>query len=106
LFELSARVKDGGLADGLTALAVEAKRVREFGFTASELDRAKKSLLSFYEHAYSDREKTESGSYAQEYIQYFLEEEPSPGIEYEYRLVQSVLPGITLDDITSTARAR
>ena len=80
--------------------------MREFGFTASELDRAKKSLLSFYEHAYSDRDKTESGSYTQEYIQYFLEDEPSPGIVYEFQLVQSVLPGISLDDITAAARAR
>ena len=63
LFELEARVKDGGLADGLTALAIEARRVREFGFTQSELDRAKKSLLSFYEHAYSDRDKTDSGQH-------------------------------------------
>src|SRR5205085_6890122 len=39
LFELQARVKDGGLADGLTALAIEARRVRQFGFTQAELDR-------------------------------------------------------------------
>jgi zinc protease len=106
LFELQARVKDGGLADGLTALAIEARRVREFGFTQSELDRAKKSLLSFYEHAYSDRDKTDSGQYTEEYIQYFLEDEPSPGIVYEYQLVQSILPGISLADITASARSR
>ena len=105
-FELEARVKDGGLAEGLTALAIEARRVRQFGFTAAELDRAKKSLLSFYEHAYSDRDKTESGSYAQEYLQYFEVDEPSPGIAYEYALVQNVLPGITLDDVTALAKAR
>jgi len=104
--QLSARVKDGGLADGLSALAIEARRVREFGFTPPELDRTKRSVLSFYERAYNERDKSESGQFAEEYIQYFLEDVPSPGIEYEYRLVQSALPGITLDDVTVMARAR
>ena len=106
LFELQARVKDGGLADGLLAVTTEARRARTFGFTASELDRAKKSLLSVYEHAYSDRDKTESGQYASEYVQYFLEDEPSPGIAYEYALVERILPGISLDDVVATARER
>ena len=105
-FQLNARVKDGELADGLSALVIEARRAREFGFTPSELDRAKRGLSALYERAYNERDKTESGQYAQEYLQYFLEDEPSPGIEYEYRLVQAVLPGITLDDVTGLVRAR
>ena len=64
----SARVKDGGIAEGLRRSQIEARRVRQFGFTAAELDRAKKSMLSFYEHAYNERDKTESGSFAQEYL--------------------------------------
>lgn len=105
-FSLSARVPDGGLAAGLRTLVVEAKRVRVHGFTASELDRAKRSLLAFYERAYNERTKTESGSFAREYVSHFLVEEPSPGIEYERRLVQQVLPGISLDEVTSLARSR
>jgi zinc protease len=105
-FSLSARVADGGLAAGLRALVVEGKRVRRFGFTASELDRAKRWLLAFYERAYNEREKTESGSFAREYVGYFLDEEPSPGIEYEYRLVRQELPGISLDEVSALARAR
>ena len=71
---------------------IEAKRVREFGFGAAELERAKKWMAAFYERAYTERDKTESGSFAQEYLNYFLDDEPSPGIEYEYRLVQQLLP--------------
>src|SRR5439155_5187410 len=47
-----------------------------------------------------------SGSYAQEYVNYVLVDEPSPGIEYEYRLVQQVLATITLGDVTALARQR
>lgn len=105
-FSLSARVKDGNLAAGLTALTIEARRASQHGFTATELDRAKRSLTSAYERAYNERDKSESGSFAQEYLNYFLSKEPSPGIAYEYRLVQQVLPGITLAEVNTLARSR
>ncbi len=105
-FSLSARVTDGRIGAGLTTIAVEARRVLEFGFTATELDRAKRWMAAFYERAYNERDKTESGSYAQEYLNHFLNEEPSPGIDWEFRLASAVLPGISLDEVTATAKRR
>ncbi len=92
------------MEDGLAAIAVEAKRVRDFGFSASELDRAKKWLIASYERAYAERDKSESGSFAQELVSYFLSHEPAPGIAYEYELVKSVLPGITVSETTEMAK--
>jgi zinc protease len=103
-YVLSATVQDGGIPDGLSALLVEARRVRELGFGAAELERAKAWMSGFMERAYNEREKTESGSYAQEYVNYFLEDEPSPGIAYEFRLVQQLLPTITTDEISAFVR--
>lgn len=105
-FELNARVVDGGLAAGLAALQLEARRVIAHGFTAAELDRAKRWILAFFERAYNERDKNESASFAHEYLSFFLVEEPSPGIEYEVRLVRQFLPGITLADATQLARSR
>src|SRR5262245_28457081 len=105
-FGLSARVADGGIAGGLTALEIEARRVQQFGFTAPELARAKRWMTAFYERAFNERDKNESSSYAQEYLSYFLNQEPSPGIEYEYRLVQQLLRNVSLEDVTALARAR
>jgi zinc protease len=102
---LSASVQDGRIPEGLAAVALEAKRAREFGFGAAELDRAKKWMSAFYERAYTERDKTESGSFAQEYLNYFLEHEPTPGIEYEYRLVQQFLPGITAQETAALGKA-
>jgi zinc protease len=104
-FTMGATVPDGRLEDGISALGTEAKRVREFGFSASEMDRAKKRLLAGYERAYSERDKTESGSFAAEYARYFLDNEPSPGIEYEYKLVQQLLPAITVNEASAMAKA-
>ena len=42
---------------------------------------------------------------AQEYVSYFLNDEPSPGIAYEYQLVKQLLPTITAADASTMARA-
>jgi zinc protease len=104
-FTMAAQVQDGKLEDGVGVLATEALRVREFGFTPSEIERAKKWMAAFYEHAYTDRDKTESGSFASEYVSYFLNDEPSPGIDYEYKLVQRLLPTITDADVSTLGRS-
>jgi zinc protease len=101
---LAAGVQEGKILPGLSALVIEANRVTHHGFGEAELDRAKKWMLAAYERAYSERDKSESASFAQEYVRHFLEDEPSPGIEYEYRLVQKLLPEISVADVSSAAR--
>jgi zinc protease len=103
-FTLSASVQEGRIEAGLQALALEAKRVKEFGFGAEELERAKKSMLASYDRAYAERDKTESASYAGEYVSHFLVAEPSPGIAYEHMLARAFVPAITQADVTGAAR--
>jgi len=103
-FTLGASVQDGKIEPGLSSLVVEANRVKQHGFGPSELDRAKKWILASYERAYTEREKTESGSYVQEYVNHFLLDEPSPGITYERQLVTQFVPGITAAEIAESAR--
>ena len=103
-FTMGAQVQDGRLEDGVGVLGAEAMRVREFGFGAAELDRAKRWMAAFYERAYTERDKTESGSFASEYVSYFLNDEPSPGIDYEFKLVQQLLPTITDAEAAGLAR--
>jgi zinc protease len=105
LFELSAAVPENGLQAGLEALVLEARRVARFGFTADELDRARKALIATYERANNERTTTESPSYAAEYVRHFLEAEPIPGIEFEYRIASTHLPTVTVDEVASVARS-
>ena len=69
------------MLNGLEALLIEAKRVREHGFTASELDRQKRQTLRSYLRAYNERDNLSSSGFAGEYVSHFLEGEPTPGIE-------------------------
>lgn len=100
---LGASVADGKIEAGLAALALEAKRVTRFGFGAAELDRARKWTLAGYDRAYSERDKTESGAYVQEYVNHFLEGEPSPGIAFENRVAQAAIPSITAAEVNAAA---
>src|SRR5439155_14590427 len=59
----------------------------------------------FYDLAYNERDKSESGQFAAEYIRVFLDDEPSPGIEYEYKLVQQLLPGISVNEASAMAKS-
>jgi zinc protease len=104
VYFLSATVKDGGIQRGLEAILREARRVDQHGFLPAELDRAKASQLRSLESAFQERDKTESGNYAAEYINYFLTAEPTPGIAWEYETAKRVLPTVTLQDVNSLGR--
>jgi len=104
VYALTAVVKEDGLARGLGALVVESERVARFGFTASELDRQKRDVLRGMERLYTERDTQNSSGFADEYIRTFLEDEPIPGIAYEYELFKRFVPEITLDEINRLAR--
>ncbi len=104
VYVLSALVKDGGIAGGLRALYTEGERVARFGFTATELERQKSEMMRVFENALAEKETEDSGTYAQEFSRSFLEEEPTPGIQYEYDLHVHFLPGITLDETNRLAK--
>jgi len=103
-FSLGAAVPDTGLIRGFAAVLTEVERAERHGFTTPELERAKQDFLRSYEQAYAEREKTESGQLAEEYVRNYLSAEPSPGIAVEYDLVQRLLPGITLEETNAAAR--
>jgi zinc protease len=100
---LGARVSDGGFERGIEALLTESKRAREFGFTATELERTKREILKRIEQYYNERDKTHSAEFVREYIDHYLENEPIPGIEYEFELYKEFIPEITLQEVNSLA---
>lgn len=104
VYSIAAVVPDGGIERGLEAVLTEAERVDKFGFTAGELDRVRSELLRGYERAYAEREKTYSSALVDEYVDNFLSGEPAPGIAYEYRAAEQLLPTVTLDEVNRLGR--
>jgi zinc protease len=103
-YNASALLGPGGAAPAIEALVQENERARRFGFTAGELERVKKNMMRTFERGYIERDKTDSATYAAEYMRNFLEQEAIPGIEAEYRYVTELVPGITLDEMNAYAR--
>jgi zinc protease len=101
---LAALVADGGVVKGLDALFTETARIARYGFTATELARAKQKLLKFVDQAVTERQNEPSASFAEEFTRAFTTDEPIPGIVYEAKLYHRFIPGVTLDDINKMAK--
>ncbi len=101
----AAGVADGQVLAGLDALLTEAARVDRHGFTASELERAKKKLLRSFDQAFRERDRHPSGVFASEYTRAFLEDESIPGIALELELAREWVPPVTLEELNELARA-
>ncbi len=104
-FILLAVPVEGQEEKSFAAILQEGERMKRYGFTQAELDRAKESLASGLEKAYNERSKTKNGSYVQEYIRNFLDFEPIPGIEWEYAKSKEMLESISLELINRFAAA-
>lgn len=91
--------REDGIEEALEALLREQERARRFGFTESEYTRAKAEYLRKLESAYNERDKEKHITYAQEYIRHYLDNEPIPGIENEYAIMNQIAPNIPVQVI-------
>ncbi len=103
---LDAEAREGKVLKSLQAILAEAERVQQHGFLIAELERARVNMLRSYERTYTERDKTLSRAYADDYVNNFLVGEGIPGIAFEYAAAQHLLPGITLAEINRLAQNR
>jgi zinc protease len=96
---LQAIVSNHGVTRGLVALVTELQRLSRFGFTATELARAKQAMMLTYERAVMESPDRESPSRADEYTRNFLQGEALPTIWQELAFHRRFLPGITLAEV-------
>ena len=92
-----------GIEEALTTLVTENNRMKQFGFTASEYERAKADFLKRVESAYNERNNTENEKHVDACLEHFLHNEPMMDIETEYQLYQQVIPNLPLEAINAFA---
>ena len=98
-FEMIGVPKEGKDMETLQTLMREAKRVREFGFTASEYARAQADYLSGLEKRYTNRDKRKNAEFGDAYRDHYLTNEPIPPLDMLYQIMQNVAPNIPVDAI-------
>ena len=91
--------KEGEQDRALATLVQETRRMTEYGFTQTEYDRVRADFLKAIESAYAERDKQKNNVYVDEYIEHFLENEPAPGIEFEYEFYNKIVDKIPVDAI-------
>ncbi len=95
--------RNDGVARGLDALVTELQRVAQFGFTATELARAKQAMMLGYERVVTESPDRESASRADEYTRNFLQGEALPTIWQELAFHRRFVPDITLAEVNALA---
>jgi zinc protease len=96
---LGAIVKENGIERGLDALLTEAIRVRQHGFTPSELERTKIQILRNAEQKYKEADKTESPRIAQNFVYNYLSDQPIPSAKQELAMTKQLLAGIQINEV-------
>ncbi len=96
--------KDGKDIETLQAVLREAKRARDFGFTATEYARAKADYLSGLEKLYTNRDKRKNDAYCSEYVENFLESDPIPSVETLYQLMTALAGQLPVDLVNQYAQ--
>ncbi|MCL2210342.1 MAG: insulinase family protein [Treponema sp.] len=97
--------KQGKIEDALKELLFEKEAVRRFGFTESELDRAKLTLVSYLEKMLSEKDRTESRTFIRGFTNHFLYGEDMSDIEWEVNAVNAMIDGIGLKEIAKKTRS-
>ena len=91
--------KEDNIKGGIEVLLNEIERIRQHGFTASEYAREKASYLTSLESAYNERDKTKNSAYVNQYVRHFLDNEPAPGIEFDYATMTPLANQISVEVI-------
>ncbi len=103
-YQLGAGAKENMIDKTLQSLLAENQRVLKFGFTQTELDRAKDDMQRGYEEMEKESDKTESVSFVREYTSNFLTGEPIPGIKNELKYLLASFPTIKLEEFSQLAK--
>jgi zinc protease len=91
------------LEAAIKAVLAENIRMKKFGFTDSELDRAKTNLQTGIDKQFKEKDKTKSAVFVQQYVENFLKGEAIPSIDYVNQFYTKNLNNLSLAEINKLA---
>ena len=101
---LSAACKDGESLKALEALMTEAEKMKRFGFTDAEIERAKSSILASFESEEKRAESRKNPEFVNPIINNFLENKAFMDPATEHQLAQMVLSQLNSQVINQVAQ--
>jgi zinc protease len=92
-----------GVEKAMKTLVEENERIRKFGFTATELERAKKNYLAGLEKQLKEKDKTKSVAYVNNLVNNYLKQNAYTSIEFRNDYAQKNLETISLAEVNALA---
>ena len=96
--------KDGEALGAFAAGLLEAEKLRRFGLTDAEVDRAKTELLSQFESAAKKADTRSNSEFVMPMISNFFDNERFMDPQAEYALVQQVMPMLNTETVNQMAQ--
>ena len=96
---VSVNTQDGKLLGGFEAAYTELERIRRHGFTESELERAKQTVMKMQELAYNNRNDRKNGQYVKRYLDAFHKNAAMPDAETEWKLDSAIIANVPVQMI-------
>lgn len=103
-FNLNVVAKPGKMLEAYAAVLREAKRAKDFGFTATEYIRFKDDFMSGIDKIYSNRDKMKNEQFTTQYVDNFISNEPIPSVEDETQIYKMLVPNIPVEAINQYAK--
>lgn len=103
-FSLIGVAKPGKVKEAYAAVLREAKRMHDFGFTATEYQRAKEEFLSRVDKTLANKDKMKNEQFTTQYVDNFISNEPIPSVEDESQIYKMVVPQLPLEAINAYAK--
>ena len=103
-FSMSVSCKENNVLGGLIAAIGVAERIRQHGFTQSELNIAKGLKLNHDERKFRERDDRRNSKYVSACIQHFLNSEPLLSVEQQLELTRRFDREVTLAEVNEAVR--
>ena len=103
-FSMSVSCKENNVLGGLITAVGVAERIRQHGFTQSELNIAKGLKLNHDERKFRERDDRRNSKYVSACIQHFLNSEPLLSVEQQLELTRRFDREVTLAEVNAAVR--
>ena len=103
-FTMSISCKEDNVLGGVIAGVAVAERVRQHGFTQSELDRAKKLQLAAAERHWKGQNDRRNTTLVNQCVQHFLANEPLISADFRYEFMKEMDQKVTLKEVNEAVK--
>ena len=102
--EIYASAREGEALKSFEAIYTEYEKVRRYGFTVSEFERAQAKIMRSNQQAYDRRNDRRHGEFVRRYTENFANNEPIYSAEFEWQLDSTLISSLDIATLNQFAQ--